>query len=110
MKHAIVTGGGGGLGQSICKTLSENGYTVAVVDLKLEDSQNTAGDLENATAHAADVRRETSVKAMYNEIGQVPDLIVNNAGIARFGKLLDQKSFPFKTLSFQNILVSVKTL
>ena len=106
MKHAIVTGGGGGLGQSICKTLSENGYTVAVVDLKLEDSRNTAGDLENATAHAADVRRETSVKAMYNEIGQVPDLIVNNAGIARFGKLLDQKVSDFEDVVRTNLIGS----
>ena len=29
MKNAIVTGGGGGLGKSICTELSKNGYAVA---------------------------------------------------------------------------------
>ena len=41
MKQAIVTGAGGGLGFSICKSLSENNFSVAAVDLNLTDSEKT---------------------------------------------------------------------
>ena len=85
MKQALVTGGGGGLGASICQALSQNGYAVAVVDLNLADVQRTAAVIEHATAYAVDVRREESVQTLYDKIGTVPELIVNNAGIARFG-------------------------
>ena len=42
MKQAIVTGAGGGLGFSICKSLSENNFSVAAVDLNLTDSEKTS--------------------------------------------------------------------
>ena len=45
MKQAIVTGAGGGLGFSICKSLSENNFSVAAVDLNLTDSEKTSDKL-----------------------------------------------------------------
>ena len=96
MKNAIVTGGGGGIGKSICKELSMNGYAVAVLDLKLENSSRTARELDNASAYAVDVRNQLSVK----------DLIVNNAGIARFDKLLDQKVTDFEDVLQTNLIGS----
>ena len=106
MKNAIVTGGGGGLGKSICYELSMNGYAVAVLDLKIKDSQRTAEELDNATAYAVDVRDEHSVREFYKEFGKAPDLIVNNAGIARFDKLLDQKVADFEDVVQTNLICS----
>ena len=106
MKNAIVTGGGGGIGKSICKELSMNGYAVAVLDLKLEDSSRTARDLDNASAYAVDVRNQLSVREFYRDIGKAPDLIVNNAGIARFDKLLDQKITDFEDVMQTNVIGS----
>ena len=91
MKQAIVTGAGGGLGFSICKSLSENNFSVAAVDLNLTDSEKTSDKLNNTKSYAADVRDEESIISLYEKIDNTPDLIVNNAGIARFGKLFDQK-------------------
>lgn len=106
MKNAIVTGGGGGIGKSICKELSMNGYAVAVLDLKLEDSSRTARDLDNASAYAVDVRNQISVREFYRGIGKAPDLIINNAGIARFDKLLDQKITDFEDVMQTNVIGS----
>ena len=106
MKNAIVTGGGGGLGKSICNELSMNGYAVAVLDLKIEDSQRTAKELENATAYAVDIRDQNSIKEFYKNFGKAPEVIVNNAGIARFNKLLDQKVSDFEDVVQTNLVGS----
>ena len=106
MKNAIVTGGGGGLGKSICNELSMNGYAVAVLDLNVEDSERTAKELDNATAYAVDVRDEDSVSRFYKDFGKTPDLIVNNAGIARFEKLLNQKVSDFEDVLKTNLIGS----
>ena len=94
----------GGLGASICQALSQNGYAVAVVDLKLADVQRTAAVIEHATAYAVDVRREESVQTLYDQIGTVPELIVNNAGIARFGNLLEQQVSNFEDVVQTNLI------
>ncbi len=104
MKQALVTGGGGGLGASICQALSQNGYAVATVDLNLADVQRTAAVIEHATAYAVDVRREESVQTLYDKIGTVPELIVNNAGIARFGNLLEQQVSNFEDVVQTNLI------
>ena len=106
MKYAIVTGGGGGIGKSISNELSMNGYAVAVLDLNMEDSQRTAKKLDNATAYAVDVRYEDSVRRFYKNFGKAPDLIVNNAGIARFDKLLNQKVTDFEDVVKTNLIGS----
>ena len=106
MKNAIVTGGGGGLGKSISKELSMNGYAVAVLDLNVEESERTAKELDIATAYAVDVRDEDSVRRFYKDFGKAPDLIVNNAGIARFDKLLNQKVTDFEDVVKTNLIGS----
>ena len=107
MKQAIVTGAGGGLGFSICKSLSENNFSVAAVDLNLTDSEKTSDKLNNTKPYAADVRDEESINSLYEKIDNTPDLIVNNAGIARFGKLFDH--FAPKIKSYGMMLRSQHT-
>ena len=106
MKQAIVTGAGGGLGFSICKSLSENNFSVAAVDLNLTDSEKTSDKLNNTKPYAADVRDEESIISLYEKIDNTPDLIVNNAGIARFGKLFDQKLSDFQDVVQTNLIGS----
>ena len=106
MKNAIVSGGGGGLGKSICKELSNNGYAVAVLDLKIEDALRTSADLDNATPYSVDVRDYKSVTEFFKLFGKAPDVIVNNAGIARFNKLLDQKIDDFEDVLKTNLIGS----
>jgi NAD(P)-dependent dehydrogenase (short-subunit alcohol dehydrogenase family) len=85
---AVVTGGGGGLGTSICRALAEAGAAVAVVGRPgdpLEDVRDAIlADGGRAIAVEADVSDGESVQAMADqvvrELGGV-DVLVNNAAI-----------------------------
>jgi NAD(P)-dependent dehydrogenase (short-subunit alcohol dehydrogenase family) len=104
MKTAIVTGGGGGLGEAIATQAAASGYRVGVLDLDRAKAQAVAAKLANATALQADVTDEASYTAALDAFGATPDLLVNNAGIARFGPLLDQSLADFRKVVDVNLL------
>lgn len=89
-KVAIVTGGGSGIGASICAHLAREGVAVVVADINLEAAQAQAAALagEGASARACqvDVTDEASVRKLYDQaatwFGGV-DILVNNAGFTR---------------------------
>ena len=68
-KHAIVWGGGFGMGERTAIRLSEAGAHVAVVDLELARAEKIAGELNAAGAKAialqADATSEASVEAAH---------------------------------------------
>jgi len=90
MKSAIVTGAADGLGADVAQLLSENGYRVGVLDIREDLARETAGRLENAVALIADVSNAEQVAEAFSDFSQVPDLLVNNAGVVRFGPMEDQ--------------------
>lgn len=80
---AIVTGGGAGIGEAICRRFAAEGARVVVLDRRLEPAQAVADDIggiafECDVADAAAV--EGAVGRLYDEFGSVTDL-VNNAGM-----------------------------
>ena len=80
---AIVTGGGAGIGEAICRRFSAEGARVAVLDRNLSAAaavaEATGGiALECDVADAAAV--EGAIGRVYDELGNVTDLI-NNAGM-----------------------------
>src|SRR5258707_6104583 len=85
---AILTGGGGLLGSEFCKTLSEAGAAVAVVDLNASVSQATADTLTKsgykAQAFTTDITQPNSVNAMVANVlsafGRI-DILVNSAAL-----------------------------
>ncbi len=85
---AVVTGGGGGLGEGICHALADAGAAVAVVDLDPAKAEARVGALRatGATAIAvqADVARKDSIDSMAAtveaELGGI-DVLFNNAAI-----------------------------
>ena len=90
MKHAVITGGGAGLGADVARTLSEAGYRIGIFDLGAERVAEAASQLENAVGIEADVTSPDQVAAAFDAFGDVPDLLVNNAGIVRFGAMEQQ--------------------
>ncbi len=85
---AIVTGGGGGLGEGICAALAAANAAVAAVDVAREDAERVAERVSSNGARCvaleADVSDRRSTEAMVeNVVGELGgvDILVNNAAI-----------------------------
>ncbi len=90
-KVALVTGGMGGLGTAICKSLHKSGYKVVAnclpglpgMDDWLTQMRGEGFDIEVAEADVTDYEQcAAMVKKIQSEIGTI-DVLVNNAGITR---------------------------
>jgi NAD(P)-dependent dehydrogenase (short-subunit alcohol dehydrogenase family) len=84
-KHALVTGGGSGVGAAIARALSEAGAVVTVAGRRRGPLENIAARLPSSFAVEADVTDEASVESLYRAAqaacGPV-DIVVANAGAA----------------------------
>jgi NAD(P)-dependent dehydrogenase (short-subunit alcohol dehydrogenase family) len=82
---ALVTGGGGGLGEALCRALSGAGARVAVADVRLDAAERVATIVGPATLPMRlDVGDETSAAGAVHRVvatlGTL-DVLVNNAGV-----------------------------
>ena len=90
MAWAVVTGAGSGLGAAIARHAAKAGYRVAVWDLDGDAAEAVASGIgEGAVAHQVDVTSGESLDAAFAALPEAPSLLVNNAGIVRFGPLLE---------------------
>ena len=84
----VVTGGGAGIGASICKEFEEDGARVAIWDLDGDAAKQTAGSIEGALAYEVDVTDSTAVdaatEAVIRDFGAF-HVLVNNAGVSLVG-------------------------
>ena len=104
MKRAIVTGAAQGIGKAIASRLCAEGWIVALLDLSQSEVKATASEFEGAIGVAADISNETSVEAALDSLGWAPDLLVNNAGIVRFGPLIDLAIEDFAVVTRVNLV------
>lgn len=91
---SVVTGGGSGIGYSICKALTTLKHTVIVLDMDLDAAKRTADEINQAggTAKAIQLNVSKHQEAMQvfaqikDEFKRI-DILVNNAGIGSVGTL-----------------------
>lgn len=84
--HALVTGGGSGIGRETALALAEAGVQVTICGRHAETLDKVAARHANLHAHVADVTDEASVAALYEtaEAARGPfDIVVANAGTAK---------------------------
>lgn len=83
-KHALITGGGTGLGRCMTEALAEAGARVTICGRREQPLQRTCGSINAAGGDAryvvADVTEESDRQRLRAEAGEV-DILVNNAAL-----------------------------
>src|SRR5688572_17017506 len=83
-KVAVVTGGGQGIGEAICRRLAAAGARVGVFDLSADNARRVA-DAVGGVPLIGDLTKEADLDRVFAEVvskaGPV-DVLVNNAGVA----------------------------
>lgn len=83
VKVAVVTGGGNGIGEALCRRLAQDGIKVVVADLDYVAAQMVATEIDGV-AIKVDVGDEADITAMINKVEETVgpiDMFVSNAGL-----------------------------
>jgi NAD(P)-dependent dehydrogenase (short-subunit alcohol dehydrogenase family) len=100
----MVTGAGAGIGEAIARAATASGDAVMILDINAERAEAVATSLTGARAFAVDAADEAGIEAVLGQMRVVPDVLVNNAGIVRFGSLLDQSLADMKAVVNVNLI------
>lgn len=91
--HAVVTGGGRGIGLAIARTLAQRGASVSLVGRdrsRLYDAVQAMPEGSSCDAHACDVADASAVAAAFAAItaaGHRTTILVNNAGVGKSARV-----------------------
>ncbi len=96
-KNEVVTGGGGGIGEAMCRLFASKGMNVVVSDIDSSAAEKVADTLAatgvKSFAVTSDVSDRDSVKNLANkafdEMGNV-HILCNNAGVVSFAPIHEQ--------------------
>src|SRR5690242_7410186 len=84
-RHALITGGGTGIGAAIARALAGEGAWVSLVGRGKEPLELVAKSLPKAAAITADITKQQDCQAMvaaaHKAAGQI-DIVIANAGAA----------------------------
>src|SRR5690606_33537275 len=91
-RTAVVTGASSGIGEAIARDLAARGHGVVLVARRAEKLEALAAELTAAGVRAAPLAADLSERSdraallgRVEELGLVPDVLVNNAGLSTVG-------------------------
>lgn len=97
----VITGAGRGLGSHLAQRAIEDGYRVVGIDTGFSESDSAVADsMDRRTGSVTD---QSFVRGVFDSIGPV-DVVVNNAGIVRFGPLAVADLDDFRTVVDVNLI------
>jgi len=88
--HAVITGGGSGLGEATARRLASAGARVSVLDRDQVKAEQVAKAI-NGSAYGVDVTREDEVEAIVQQLTKAsgaPQILINCAGIGRAARIV----------------------
>jgi 3-oxoacyl-[acyl-carrier protein] reductase len=110
-KNALITGAGKGIGKAIALALAKEGVNVILLARTQEEIDNVAAKARSLrvkalaiTADVADINSvNTAVEKALSEFGTI-DILINNAGIAAFGKFLELEPTEWERIIQVNLM------
>jgi len=100
----LVTGGARGLGAAIAHAAAAAGYRVGIIDVVAAPQNGTASNgAANIQSFVTSVSDEAGIERVLDEFG-TPDVVVNNAGIVRFGPLAEHSLDDFRAVVDVNLV------
>jgi len=103
-RSAIITGSANGIGATIAGLLAAKGYRVGILDRDEAAVDERRAVIEGAVALPCDVCDPASVERAFDTFGEAPNLLVNNAGIVRFGQLAEQSDDDIRAVIEVNLM------
>lgn len=109
-KSAVVTGAGSGIGQAIAFALAKQGAFVDVLEINDEAAGETVEQIRSdggqAEETACDVANHSQVQEVFDKLGTDRgglDCLVNNAGIAHVGNIMNTSEEDFDRVMSVNL-------
>lgn len=110
-KNAIITGAGRGIGRATAIAFAQEGVHVGLIGRTLENLEKVADEIKQygvnvsiATANVSDNEAViAAVEHIKSELGAI-DILINNAGIGKFGKFLELSPEEFKNIIDVNLM------
>ncbi|MCZ2257793.1 3-ketoacyl-ACP reductase [Sporosarcina sp. G11-34] len=110
-KTALITGAGRGIGRATAIAFAKEGINIGLLGRTAANLEKVAEELSeygvNVTMATADVSDNASVisavEHIKSELGPI-DILINNAGIGKFGKFLDLSPEEFKNIIDVNLM------
>jgi 3-oxoacyl-[acyl-carrier protein] reductase len=110
-KNALITGAGKGIGKAIAIALAKEGVNVILVARTQSDLDEVANEVNTLgvksltlTADVSDISSvNTAVAAALDKFKTI-DILINNAGIAAFGKILEMEPQAWERIIQVNLM------
>ncbi|MBG9444501.1 3-ketoacyl-ACP reductase [Cytobacillus firmus] len=110
-KTALITGAGRGIGRAAAIALAKEGVHIGLLGRTIENLEKMADELSqydvNVSAAAADVTDleavTHAVEHIKSDLGSV-DILINNAGIAKFGGFLELSPDEWESIIKVNLM------